>query len=249
LGAGLRLLYGLSSARDEEAIFEPGGKLCHARGQARCDSAREVLRDAVRRIDGARTRAGRGDPESALSSWQGLISGRWSLVDRFEADGRRYVVALRNDPEVARPPGLSRREAQVAEYLALGHSEKEIAYTLGLSQSAISRRVSSAVRKLGLRSRAELAALASAFASGVAFREAELAGARLAIGSAPISASPAELSRAERQIAALASRGRSDAEIASERGASRRTVENQLHHIYRKLGVHSRAELAARLSA
>ena len=57
------------------------------------------------------------------------------------------------------------------------------------------------------------------------------------------------LSPAERAVAWLASLGRSDAEIARQRGASARTVENQLHSAYRKLGVHSRTELAARVSA
>jgi DNA-binding NarL/FixJ family response regulator len=254
LGAGLRLLEALRpAARDAavvEAILEPGGRVCHAQGQACTDSARAVLRAAVRRIDRARTRAGRQDVDAALSSWEGLVSGRWSLVDRFEADGRRYIVARRNDPSVADPRGLDRREAQVAEYLALGHSEKQIAYALGLSPSAVSRLLHSALRKLGLSSRAELAALFAGFGGGFDCSELLAAGEPLTVlmRSAPERAS-APLSRAELEVAGLACRGRSDAEIAAQRGASSRTVENQLHAIYRKLGIHSRTELAARLSA
>jgi DNA-binding CsgD family transcriptional regulator len=256
LGAGLRLIEAFApSGRDrdddEEAILEPDGRVAHARGLARCDSARDALRAAVRRIDSARTRSGRSDVETALASWEGLVSGRWSLVDRFEADGRRYVVARRNDPNVRDPRGLERREAQVAEYLALGHSEKQISYSLGLSAPSVSRLLRGAMRKLGLRSLAELAALFAGFGRGDSLREVRVAGEPLAVGTRELAPPTAlvGLSRAEREVASLACHGRSDVEIARERGASSRTVENQLHAVYRKLGIHSRTELAARLSA
>lgn len=126
---------------------------------------------------------------------------------------------------------LARREAQVAELLALGHSEKQIAYALGLSPSGVSRCIQSAARKLGLGSRAELAAVFAPLSRGES-------GQRLP-----------PLSPAEREVASLATRGHSDTEIAAARGASPRTVGNQLSAIYRKLGVHSRTELAALLGA
>ena len=56
------------------------------------------------------------------------------------------------------------------------------------------------------------------------------------------------LSSAERHVARLVLQGRSNAAIARERGTSPRTVANQLAALYRKLGVHSRAELAARIA-
>jgi DNA-binding NarL/FixJ family response regulator len=251
LGAGLRLLHALDPSHSEEAILEPSGRVCHARGVACTPSARDVLRDAARRIDAARTRAGRADADSALASWEGLVGGRWSLIDRFDADGRRYLVALRNDPQVANARGLSREEAQVAEFLATGHSEKQIAYALGISPSAVSRRMRSALRKVGLRSRAELTCLFAAFDGGLATGEWQAGGHQLRVAScaSPSPQSLGALSRAEREVAGLVSHGYSDAQIACARGASPRTVENQLHGIYRKLGIHSRTELAARLSA
>jgi DNA-binding NarL/FixJ family response regulator len=251
LGAGLRLLHALHCHDAAEAVLEPSGRVCHARGAAESANAREVLRSAARRIDAARTRAGRSDADAALASWDGLVGGRWSLIDRFEADGRRYLVALRNDPDVGNPRGLSREEAQVAEFLALGHSEKQIAYALGVSTSAVSRRIRTGIRKLGLRSRAELAALFAAFDRGCAAREWRLAGNELRIASCTSADTPCveALSHAEREVAGLVSHGYSDAQIACARGASPRTVGNQLQGIYRKLGIHSRTELAARLSA
>jgi DNA-binding NarL/FixJ family response regulator len=56
---------------------------------------------------------------------------------------------------------------------------------------------------------------------------------------------PWSLTAAERAVAAAAAAGLSNREIADERGVSERTVANQLAAIYQKLGINSRAELAA----
>lgn len=61
-------------------------------------------------------------------------------------------------------------------------------------------------------------------------------------------ASASSLSRAEIDVAQLAGRGMSNAEIARIRSTSARTVANQLASIFRKLGVQSRSELAARFA-
>lgn len=53
------------------------------------------------------------------------------------------------------------------------------------------------------------------------------------------------LTEAEQQVALAALAGLSNAEIGRLRGSSPRTVANQLATIFRKLGVSSRAELAA----
>ena len=57
------------------------------------------------------------------------------------------------------------------------------------------------------------------------------------------------LTATEIVIADLAARGLRNAEIAEELGLSRKTIEWNLTRIYRKLGVRSRTELAARASA
>jgi len=67
----------------------------------------------------------------------------------------------------------------------------------------------------------------------------------LPAGSSPIA--PLGLSAAERQVAGDAAAGLSNAAIAKKRGRSPRTIANQLASIYRKLGVTSRAALAARV--
>jgi DNA-binding NarL/FixJ family response regulator len=53
------------------------------------------------------------------------------------------------------------------------------------------------------------------------------------------------LTAAEREVLELLLRGSSNAQIAAVRATSARTVANQLAAIYRKLGVTSRAEVAA----
>jgi DNA-binding NarL/FixJ family response regulator len=55
-----------------------------------------------------------------------------------------------------------------------------------------------------------------------------------------------DLTPAERQVALAALSGLCNADIARMRGSSPRTVANQMASIFRKLGVRSRAELAAR---
>lgn len=57
-----------------------------------------------------------------------------------------------------------------------------------------------------------------------------------------------ELTSAEREVALLALGGKSNNEIAEARHCSVRTVANQLQSVFRKLGIRSRAELAAKAS-
>jgi ATP/maltotriose-dependent transcriptional regulator MalT len=59
---------------------------------------------------------------------------------------------------------------------------------------------------------------------------------------------PAELTENERLVAELAATGLTNREIAAEMFVSRRTVEANLARAYRKLGVHSRAELGATIA-
>jgi DNA-binding CsgD family transcriptional regulator len=163
IATALRLRQAQRRGRTEEAILRPDGRCEHAELPAQSAASRESLRAAVRAIDKARGRAGRRNQEEALADWKGLCSGRWSLVDRFESDGRRFVVAHRNEPDVRDPRALTPREKQVATHAALGYSNKLIAYALGLSSSTVGLHLSRANRKLGVSSRAELVRLVAGF--------------------------------------------------------------------------------------
>jgi DNA-binding NarL/FixJ family response regulator len=56
---------------------------------------------------------------------------------------------------------------------------------------------------------------------------------------------PAALTHHEGEVAAMVARGLSNRQIASELHLSERTVENHVSNILRKLGLASRAEIAA----
>jgi DNA-binding CsgD family transcriptional regulator len=140
-----------------EAVLDGGGRLHHASGGAVEAAARDALREAAVARDRARTRR-RGDKSADIvtAQWKALVSGRWSLVDSFDTDGRRYVIAEANSPMVEATANLSIREAQVLACARLGHANKAIAYELGIAESTVAGHLARAARKLGARSRAEL---------------------------------------------------------------------------------------------
>lgn len=156
LAAASRLRRG---APEPEAVLAPDGRLLHAEHRAQSRFARDALRAAARAVDRARARAVR-EPSEGLRLWRALVDGRWSLVDQFDSDGRRLIVARRNDPELRRARALTRRERQVLAFLGQGHANKLIAYELGLPVSTVAGHLAAAARKLGVRTRVELARLA-----------------------------------------------------------------------------------------
>ena len=75
----------------------------------------------------------RSDVELATRRWKPLVASRWALIDEFDTDGRRFVVAVENAPPTcAARRDLSLREHQVMTQAHLGHIDKVIAYELGL---------------------------------------------------------------------------------------------------------------------
>jgi DNA-binding CsgD family transcriptional regulator len=143
------------SALDAQAILRPSGICEHAEPAAQSNSIRAALRDAAIAIDRARTRAPESEAE-ALLHWPPLIAAHWSLLDRFERDGRHYLIAVNNAPRVGDPRVLSPREQQVVAHALLGHSVKLVAYELGLSSKTVSFHLQRAYLKLGVRNRLEL---------------------------------------------------------------------------------------------
>jgi DNA-binding CsgD family transcriptional regulator len=158
IAAGFRLQ---RARRDEEptvqaeAILTPGGKVEHAGRAAQSADARARLRAAVLAVESARGRLRRTSPEEAVDKWKGLVARRWTLVDRFETDGRRFVLARENAPLLAPPVDLTDREQQVMSYAALGHHNKLIAYELGVASSTVRVLVSRVAAKLGTQHRSD----------------------------------------------------------------------------------------------
>lgn len=136
-----------------EAVLEPGGRLLHAEGDARELVARQALRAAAVQIDKAKCLGGhRTAMEDPSELWTGLVEGRWSLVERFESDGRRFLVARCNDPTTHAQRALTENERKVVALLALGHSAKLVAYELGLTAGGVSNLMRKAFAKMGIDS-------------------------------------------------------------------------------------------------
>ena len=142
---------------DSGALIDPSRFLVsHANGEAATRVASEKLRAAAQLVDKARGPLRKQDPEAALRLWEGLVRGKWSLVDWFDTDGRRFLVAKPNAPRIRDPRGLTDREAQVATYASLGETSKLIGYRLGLSPAYVSRLLHDAMRKLNVKTQAQL---------------------------------------------------------------------------------------------
>ena len=80
---------------------------------------------------------------------------------------------------------------------------------------------------------------AIAFALGEPSRSASRSDARR------VQASPGQLTRREQDVAVLVARGLSNSQIAATLVISARTVETHVQHIMDKLGVGTRAQIAA----
>jgi DNA-binding CsgD family transcriptional regulator len=160
LGAALRLRELAAPKADTDGITEsvlaPSGKVLHATGTAKTSRARESLVEAVTRRERARGRMRRVDAEEAAQLWSVLVSGRWSIVDFVDRDGKRLLLARKNP--VAGPDvlALTAEERDVVWLATHGHSRKYIAYELGISVSQVGRRLAMAMRKLRVDSRRDL---------------------------------------------------------------------------------------------
>jgi DNA-binding NarL/FixJ family response regulator len=111
----------------------------------------ERLRRARRRADA------RGPLERALEVFERLGAEPWAARTRTEltATGGAY----RREHEVSPAEELTPHELQVALLVADGLTNREVAAALFLSAKTIEHHLSIIYRKLGLRSRAQLAAL------------------------------------------------------------------------------------------
>lgn len=163
LAAGLRLRRTLAAGDTEglagaDAILSPAGDLELMDG-AIGQTAQESLRAVVREVERVRATKKREAADKALTLWKGLVAGRWSLVDHYDTDGRRYLIARRNDPHASDPRALTEREREVAVCLAQGQANKLIAYELDVSMSTVAQHVRSILSKMGVGSRVELVRL------------------------------------------------------------------------------------------
>lgn len=105
-----------------------------------------------------------GDEDNAVASFAAASAVFEALGARLEVQAMRD---LRGD-SAELPAGLTAREAEVLNLVAAGHTNKDVAGALHLSERTVDRHVSNIFAKLGVRSRS--AATAFAFEHGLAGR-------------------------------------------------------------------------------
>ena len=137
----------------------PTGRIEHAEEPAKSPEARDALRLAALSQESARGRLRRRSPDEAVKEWKGLVAARWTLREQFDHDGKRYLVAERNDSPVNWIDELSDREQQVVAFASLGHWNKLIAYDLGIADSTVRVLLTRAAAKAGVHTRRELVEL------------------------------------------------------------------------------------------
>lgn len=163
LGAALRLrrLKAAPSPDAAPAILSPSGRIEH--GNRETIAAKASLGKAAKAMERARGKLRRLDPAAAAELWRTMVQGEWSLVDWYDHDGKRFLLAQENRIP-SRPLGmLTPREEQVVACAAMGHSNKLIAYDLGLSTGTVAELLRRAARKVGVSGRV---ALVRAFKEG-----------------------------------------------------------------------------------
>jgi DNA-binding CsgD family transcriptional regulator len=159
LAAAYRMRRAGASASAADAVLSPSGRVEHAEPAAQGASDRSALSRGAKRMDLARGKLRRDDPRAAVDLWRALVAGRWSLVDHFDHDGRRFLLARRNEHAPTVSLGtLSPRQRDVLALAALGYGNKLIGYQLGLTPSAVAMILTRAAQRLRVRSRLQLIA-------------------------------------------------------------------------------------------
>jgi DNA-binding NarL/FixJ family response regulator len=156
LGVRSRAELAAAYVRSEKAhAKDPIRSLTASAPRPRMGQVDEALRRTAFVAERARAARGRQSREEVTLLWRDLLMGRWSIVDRFESNERRFILARRGDARTLHTK-LTVRERQVVCFAALGCSNKSIAEELHVSESTVSEHLSAALTKLGVRSRVEL---------------------------------------------------------------------------------------------
>jgi DNA-binding CsgD family transcriptional regulator len=143
------------AARAHRLLFEAR---CAARrgdeaeSRATAMSAAEAFRALPWPVEEAESLEVAGDPSGALAIFRRV--GATRQVRRLED-----ALGVRRSQETRGPEGLSRREQQVAELLVRGDSYREIGDALGIGERTVETHAKSVYRKVGVKSRFDLATL------------------------------------------------------------------------------------------
>jgi DNA-binding NarL/FixJ family response regulator len=182
--------------------------------------------------------------------WQALRGGTL-FVTATECRGDRCFATLSAHPRGRQGPPAEDLEA--LERVLGGELNKVVASELGISASTLSLHCSKTLRAIAtesLVSRVSIVLVTAALcARGWSLPPARVDGSGvdgLVVSfELPGKRLMSRLTGVEAQVLRMTIEGKSHAEIASDRGTSRRTVANQLGAIFKKLGVSGRSALRA----
>jgi DNA-binding CsgD family transcriptional regulator len=154
---------------DVDALASPAGMSAYAqRGWATVSDVYAMLEPSRRRFVDDFLRRSRATGQLSLPVPAGASVGYLTVMraEDFDEHDRHMLAALvpslacalrERLPHGIEAPTLSTREAQVAELLALGFTNREIAHVLHIEEDTVKKHVSHALRRLGMTHRTELA--------------------------------------------------------------------------------------------
>jgi len=221
------------------------------------DDVRPAFAEGEREI--AAAHCGGGTPLALRDLWGELRGGRFRVVDTFSRDQQCYLVLSAMPPEGSGRRRLNARRFEIAERVFGGQAQKVVAHDLQRSPSTITAALSESLTYLGLNcrgSRAPILVVMAAHAAAAASSSLQARSAECVIGGVPyvVVGAPRPdirlsslLTAAECEAARLLLDGNSHFDIARIRGASARTIANQLGSAFIKVGASGRAQLLSLL--
>lgn len=190
--------------------------------------------------------------------WEKLTAGEWQVRDTFSARERLYAVV--EEPLYRKTRRRRRRGLAMMERVLLGERAKVVAIDSRVTESTVAVAIKGQLRSMGLECKVRatplilvMAARAARWSrcSAVQARSVLLPGdaATKWVISVPQPRLGVldVLSSAERAVLLKLLEGKTYVEIAECRGASKRTVANQLGAAFRKLGVSGYGEMLDRV--
>jgi DNA-binding CsgD family transcriptional regulator len=190
--------------------------------------------------------------------WERLSSGEWQVRDAFSDDDRLYAVV--EEPVFRRQRRRRRRGLAMMERVLLGESAKVVAIDSQVTESTVAVAIKGQLRSMGLGCKVRATPLILVMAAraaraprcrSISAKIARLPGdaaTKWVVGVGYPSLGALEgLSNAERKVLLQLLDGKTYLEIAEQRGASKRTIANQLGAAFRKLGVSGYGQMLDRL--
>ena len=138
---------------------EEGSIVPDADRAARPTDATQELRSAACEADSSLPHLSVNGACEMMVAGYVFLSHRWLVLDRFQRDERRFILARHVMADGRSLTALSKRERIVVDHAARGLANKCIAWELGVSVDTVATHLRRSAKKLGVSSRIELVGL------------------------------------------------------------------------------------------